>query len=529
MEGKDGKAKPEIEKPSLCENCEKREPVRLMTSPTFVGKAGLPVAVWLCEACAVMVPKPASKKKRPTRGRMSAGKYGSAVMAIAFRFGGFSARQLGELLLRENPGRFAKGEREGSTKRRAVKAAADALILLRRNGLMRSVGVWREHVYGERGGRIEEWYYLHGEGVLWGARTNGVVDGKEATVAYARHQLPRQAEHAAYRNDLYLRWLWDFEAKRRREVEAGTLEENAKHVVVSGVADFSGESWEGYPYPVGYLKTKKGKEVPKRGRTHEWLYPDGHPILKWADGLECAFEIEAERESWAAQAATKVDRFAAYWLRLYRQMEEEWREPKRRPIEEEIARVEARRKQLYEEGHKKGEIRSKTLSEGRLRELRAKLAEINASRPAFQGLPPEVLPVVFMHQSAVISEGVRTRLRDRQYAMPRLDEFRQYLTEAMRGWATVQLSEIDEKQKAAGRPTVEILPEHYVHYILDFLFVFTSWEQLRVGDEDDDEVGASLYPVYTPLGAMGRARSKTTTLRRTAEVRGSLDPSKFTE
>ncbi len=334
------------EKPERCESCGKREAHVLTTSPTHKSKAGLLIPIWLCAVCASLVPQPVVKpevkpKKKRRRGRLSAGKNGTVAMTFAYRLGGLTARQLGQLFLLDDKGMFSKSRvpREAA----AAKGAAEILARLRAEGLMKSVGIWRSHAVGERGGRIEEFYYLEGEGILWGAVGVGVVDAKGAQDAYKRHQLPRRAEHSAYRNDIFIRMLKDIGKSRR------LYEGNPSEVVVSKVEDFIGESWEQYPYAVARFVNKRGAEEPRRGRTWEWLYPDGHPRFVWEDKLECAYDVEAERESWAPQGANKVDRYAAWWLRLYRQLEKASTPPVVAELQAELDEMNAYRERTAQE------------------------------------------------------------------------------------------------------------------------------------------------------------------------------------
>ncbi len=480
-------------KPKVCGSCEERPPSVLTTLPGYVSKAGIPIPIWLCQVCVELIPenRVPRKKSKKRSGRLSAGKFGKAVMGLAYRYGGFTASQLGEMLLRQNPSRFARSRT--TPEKAAFASARDTLLLLRENRLMDSVGIWREHAVGERGGRIEEFYHLSPKGVYWGASENDVVDGTEAKEAYQRHQLPKEAEHAAYRNDIYLWMLRDFEVERRlHDDDEEMLARYASEVVVSTLKDFTGESDERYPYRVGALKNaggaSLGKEKPLRGRTSEWLYPDGHPRIVWADGFVGEFEVEAERESKAVKAARKVDRYGAYWLRLYKEMEEAWREPQLRPLEEELAGVEAKRKQLVRDGYSLEKLKkSSEHGVGVLRKLRQEIEKVNASHPEFLGLPEMVAPVVFIHQTKQRSENTRQKLRDREYPMPRYDEFLTYMAARMKGWARDTLLAGNKKRIAAGAEPVSVDFGAYATTFLDTLFIFTSWEELREVDEESEE------------------------------------------
>lgn len=98
----------ETKPPEVCANCERQPPDKVVVSP-MPGRSGGAKLEWWCVWCrevrehqewsvarkaAAEEAKLARKKKRPTNGRVSAGRYGDAVMALAYRIGGFSARQL---------------------------------------------------------------------------------------------------------------------------------------------------------------------------------------------------------------------------------------------------------------------------------------------------------------------------------------------------------------------------------------------------------------------------------------------------
>ncbi len=571
----------ETKPPELCKNCGEHPPVGVVVSPT-PGEEGAPRAVWMCGWCKGLLAEAAAererlaaakataekrKRKRATRGRMSAGKHGAAIMALAFRFGGFSARQLAGFLLLQDPERFGGQWLAGEARARAElvaelgsleeledeerreayreverrgdeaafgaarQAAADALSSLRKNKLMLPVGVWRAHVYGERGGRPEEFYYLSEQGRLWGAGPNGVADEDEARVAYSFHQLPKEAEHAAYRNDIYLRMFKDFEFRRRLSEGSGAPVDQAS-VVVSGIEDFNGESWEGFPYQVGRFQPRKGKAKPRRGREYEWLYPDGHPLLRWADELAVAFDLEAERTSGARKGAEKVDRYGAYWSRLYKLLEEEAHAPALRPLEEEASDIEERRAKLLATARDEAVDESARKAAGReladerspvalkkLLALREEIAGVKASPPPFLGLPEGVSPVLFVHQTEMRSKGVRQAIRDRQYPTPRYDEFVEHIVRAREA----QLAAVNEQRREAGAP--EIPFDEFaanVRRSMDSLFVFTSWEELRDGVDPESEEGGTLYAFYKSLAITDEA--KATTLRLTAERRERMRP-----
>ncbi len=546
----------------MCGSCEARPPSVLTTLPGYVSKAGIPIPIWLCSVCLELIPEPlAAPRKKPRKrvGRVSAGRYGKAVMGLAYRFGGFTASQLGEMLLRENPSRFARSK--ATPERAAFASARDTLLLLRENRLMDSVGVWREHAVGERGGRIEEFYYLSPKGVQWGASQNDVVDSTEAKEAYERHQLPKEAEHAAYRNDIYLWMLRDFELERSLHDDEEMRKRYASEVVVSNLADFSGESDEQYPYIVGAFKNRRASPgTALRGRTVERLFPDGRARVIWADEFEGEFDFEAERESKARKAAGKVDRYGAYWLRLYREMEDEAHAPRVRPLEEQAARIEEERARLKPlqtgEGVPK-EIRRRAITRltgenpdtgkqeevellvgeepditvARLEELRKEIAAIKKTPLPFMGLPEEVVPVVFVHQSKQRSENTRQKLRDREYPMPRFEEFITYMRERMIGWARERIFEINQKRIAAGEEPVRFDFGGYAATYLDKLLVFTSWEELRqeaesqLDGEDSPELhtGSTLWPIYTPLHSESSAGR--VSLREASSFREKLRPS----
>ncbi len=557
------KVEKETKPPEACSNCGEHPPVGVVVSPV-VGRLGVPRAVWVCSFCrsflevekerreqeeataAEAEARKRRRKKKPTAGRLGKGLYGAGVMSLAYKFGGFTSRQLGEFLLLEDPRRFA-GSRT-TPERAAVKSAGESLSLLRRNGLMKSVGIRRVHVFGERRGKDEEFYHLHGEGIRWGAEQNGVMDRTEAHTSYKRHLIPFRAEHSAYRNDIYLQMLRDFQKGREFEEGQGTLAENAHRVVVSGVEDFIGESYADYPHAVARLEVKKAskKNVPRPGRTWETLTPDGRPRVVWADELACSFDVEAERESGISEAANKVDRFCGYWLRLYKIHEDEWREPQIRAVEEQIAELDERREEIevdlgnikYEEEvqarHGRGldegmknwraelekEKKSEHLSLSRRKHLERQLVLIRKSRPVFWGLPSEVAPVLFIHQTKARSEGARKALRDGEYPMPRYNELRAHLLPVMREWEAAKVYELNAERRAAGMPEAQLPQDTWSTSTLNALFLFTSWEELK--QRVDQPFGGTLKPLWREIGAVDIRGGMT--LRKAAEHRKDLRP-----
>lgn len=534
--------------------------------------------IWLCRVCESLVPRPkpeAKPKKKTDRRRRSAGRYGEAVMALAFRYGGFTAGQLGQLMLLENPGRFEAQRERGEEKAReaikarqavgsidelrkpsgeaayyealedidtagkaaagtaAFKAAADTLRQLKRYKYMLSAGVWRRHAVGERGGRPEEFYYLDETGVLIGARKNGVVDAGDALTAYAQHQLPLRPEHSAYRNDIFIRMLQDFELRRQEE------REDPSDTVVSGVKEMHGESWQGYPYKVGKLPEREWSTRRRRKRENELLYPDGHPELKWADGLAVGFDLEAERESWATEGANKVDRYGAFWLRIFKEAVEVAVSPDLAPLQEELAWILERRKHLTaihtnkeeprerrEEAIAELEGENERASDKNLKAHMEMIEAVKANPPRGMVFPAEVSPVVFVHQTRVWSEGVRKKLRAREYPMGRYDELVDYVIGI---WELDRLV-INNELRVSGR--AEISPEEFsalVRRTIDSLFIFTSWEELQRGaNENLDEGGTLATPGFFRSLAHPDDGTVTTTLRATAELRANyLHPEKM--
>ncbi len=569
------------DKPERCESCGKREPEVLTTTPTHKSRAGLPLPIWLCAVCEALVPRPkpqAKPKKKTDRRRRSAGRYGEAVMALAYKYGGFTAEQLGQLMLLENPERFEAQRKRGEEKVRkeikareaspvesieelgtssegesayyaavedidsagkaaagtaAFKAAADTLRQLKKNKYMLSIGVWRRHAVGERGGRPEEFYYLDEPGVLLGARKNGVVDAVDAKTAYAQHQLPLRPEHSAYRNDIFIRMLQDFDLRRIEERGDPT------DTVESGVADFWGESWKGHPYKVGKLPEREWSTKRRRKRENELLYPDGHPALKWADGLTVGFDFESERESWATEGANKVDRYGAFWLRIFKEAVEVAVSPDLEPLEKELAWIRERRKHLTaihtnkeeprarrEEAIDELEGENERASDKNLKAHEEMIEAVKANPPRGMAFPAEVSPVIFVHQTRVWSEGVRKKLRAREYPMGRYDELVDYV---------IGIWELDRRvinRELRGSSRAEISQEVFaaeVRRTIDSLFIFTSWEELRRGAKDAlDEGGTLATPGIFRSLAHPDDGTVTTTLRGTAELRANyLHPEKM--
>ncbi len=345
--------------------------------------------------------------------------------------------------------------------------------------------------------------------------------------------MPLRPEHSAYRNDIFIRMLQDFELRRQEE------REDPSDTVVSGVKEMHGESWQGYPYKVGKLPEREWSTRRRRKRENELLYPDGHPELKWADGLAVGFDLEAERESWATEGANKVDRYGAFWLRIFKEAVEVAVSPDLAPLQEELAWILERRKHLTaihtnkeeprerrEEAIAELEGENERASDKNLKAHMEMIEAVKANPPRGMVFPAEVSPVVFVHQTRVWSEGVRKKLRAREYPMGRYDELVDYVIGI---WELDRLV-INNELRVSGR--AEISPEEFsalVRRTIDSLFIFTSWEELQRGaNENLDEGGTLATPGFFRSLAHPDDGTVTTTLRATAELRANyLHPEKM--
>lgn len=505
-----------IQKPELCENCSVREPEELMNAGSKMGAAGIPVAVWLCSECVAAIPTPSKPKRRKTTRRTPIGRYGKDLMRIMYRVGGGTAKQLGAFLSRERPEVF--GTRKDPLAS-AIKVAQEELPSLRKAGLLKSLGVWREHAVGQRTtGRPEEFYFLVGEGIAWGGSQNGVTDRAEAAESYKFHQLPLRPEHAAYRNDIYLRLLEDSEHKNDVELDVG---------------DLWGESWSDYPYAVGkYAEPTEGSEMTAkkaRRRRFEWLYPDGRLALTFEGVLVSGFDVEAERESGAREAARKMDRYAGYWSRLYEAREKAGQAPRRRQIAKRLKEIETRLRSTKLDGMKKLGIANERTA---LQEEIAAL-DVEFEHQGYLGLPEGVRPVLIVHRTFEESETVFRLIQKGNHKSPRLDDLNEYLSNKAGEQAVRNLRE-KYLQENRGEPSEETLQKvrRAAADKVDIrrMFAFTSFEYLRPQEKrekdlvsDEEYVTTTRFSFERICRTLHAGVDEEVSLRSIAEQRQGMD------
>ncbi len=201
-------------KPSLCENCEVRQPTNLVRAGTKLGKAGLPLAVWLCSACTPAEPSPAelpkagSLPKRPrrkTRNRRATTDFHERVEEILYRQAGATASQVARWLVLMT----ADFDGRPDPYRSALEAAYRTLRAMREAGVAEAIAIRRSWLGKKSGvagsGRREDFYRLKkdGDGVVEGG-VLADVEGVLAKKGYARPWFGGGTEHAAHRNDAML-------------------------------------------------------------------------------------------------------------------------------------------------------------------------------------------------------------------------------------------------------------------------------------------------------------------------------------
>lgn len=483
-----------IQKPELCENCAVREPEELVAAGSKMGAAGIPVAVWLCSECVAAIPAPSKPKRRKTTRRTPIGRYGKDLMRIMYRVGGGTANQLGAFLSRERPEVF--GSRKDPLAS-SIKVAQEELPSLRKAGLLKSLGVWREHAVGPRTtGRPEELYYLVGEGIAWGGSQNGVTDRAEAVESYKYHQLPLRPEHAAYRNDIYLRMLEDSEHANDVEMRVG---------------DLWGESFSDYPYPVGrYAEPSEGSEMTAkraRRRRFEWLYPDGRVGITFDGVLVSGFDVEAERESGAREAARKMDRYAGYWARLYEAREKEGQAPRRRQIAKRLKEIETR----LSSTKLGGMIRLGLADERTAHEEEIAALDVEFDAQGYLGLPEGMRPVLIVHRTFEESERAFRLLQEGNHKSPRLDDLNKYLAKEAGEQAVRNLRKkhLRENREEPSEETLQEVRKAAADQVdIRRLFAFTSFSYLRPQEKrEKDLVSDEEYVTTTRFSFLNICRT----------------------
>ncbi len=254
-------------KPTLCENCEQREPALLVASPTKLGKAGLPLAVWVCRACA---PK---RARRKTKHRRATTDYHEKVEEILYRQAGATASQVARWLVLMTDDFDGRPDPCGS----ALEAAYRALRTMREAGVAEAIAIRRKWLGKKSGvagsGRREDFYRLNkdGDGVVEGGVLAN-VDGNAAKKGYARPWFGGAIEHAAHRCDVMLLFA--------EQASAWGVE----------LDPFSayGETHPGFPL-IGYELPRvdaAGVEKPARenaSHTYERVVPDGAFVAVFSD------------------------------------------------------------------------------------------------------------------------------------------------------------------------------------------------------------------------------------------------------
>ncbi|MDP9485705.1 MAG: hypothetical protein M3Q49_07965 [Actinomycetota bacterium] len=385
------------------------------------------------------------KPPRRERDRIEYSRFREDALEFAYRFGGYTARQLSELLELRYPDELGS-KNPGAKVSPALRAAYRAIESMKRSKLVQKVAVRRGHLAGSEGKVTpEDFVYLSsadsGRARMWAGALCGVEKAQSAREDYRRHQLPKRPEHASWRLDLILLML---RAAREGGVEA-PLEEAF------------GESYPGYPY---WLKKpnidKAGEVLPERRNARAYydpVIPDGSVSLYGA-----RFDVEVERWTRTGTAGgkgkgvvPKVERHAAYWLRRYERAEEalvrEW-------------------------------SASMRAAHGKERPRKTELDAYRASL-GWLGLPGEVAPLVIVMRTEAAADGMRSRVRKAygEGRMPRLAALQAKLGEhgvdvgrlvLYAGWDTLSRS-----AEPLGR---EYLPH--------------SWWELYEGDEEAREVDA---------------------------------------
>ncbi|MDP9438381.1 MAG: hypothetical protein M3P49_06525 [Actinomycetota bacterium] len=249
------------------------------------------------------------KPRRRERDRIEYSRYRDDALEFAYRFGGYTARQLSELLELRYPELEAKTEAKVSP---ALRASYRAIESMKRSRLFKKVAVRRGHLAGADG-RVtpEDFAYLSpaegGRAAVWAGSLCGVEKARDAREGYRRHQLPGRPEHASWRTDLILLLLWEACA-------AG---------VAAPLEEAFGESFPGYPYWIAKpALDKAGAPLPTRKNArayHDPAIPDASMVL-----YDVRFDLEVER--WTRTGAVgvrgkkgvvgKVERHASHWLGL---------------------------------------------------------------------------------------------------------------------------------------------------------------------------------------------------------------------
>ncbi|MDP9438019.1 MAG: hypothetical protein M3P49_04650, partial [Actinomycetota bacterium] len=144
------------------------------------------------------------KPRRRERDRIEYFRYRDDALEFAYRFGGYTARQLAALLELRYPDLAGDCEAKISP---ALRAAYRAIESMKRSKLVKKVAVSRGHLAGgEDGVTPEDFVYLSpadgARAAVWAGSLCRVEKARDAREGYRRHQLPRRPEHASWRTDL---------------------------------------------------------------------------------------------------------------------------------------------------------------------------------------------------------------------------------------------------------------------------------------------------------------------------------------
>ncbi|MDP9437381.1 MAG: hypothetical protein M3P49_01310, partial [Actinomycetota bacterium] len=157
------------------------------------------------------------KPRRRERDRIEYSHYRDDALEFAYRFGGYTARQLAELLELRYPDELEPKNAEAKVSP-ALRATYRVIESMKRSKLVKKVAVRRGHLVGAEG-RVspEDFVYLSpadgGRTAVWAGALCGVEKARDAREGYRRHQLPRRPEHASWRTDLILLLLRDARAR----------------------------------------------------------------------------------------------------------------------------------------------------------------------------------------------------------------------------------------------------------------------------------------------------------------------------
>lgn len=404
------------------------------------------------------------KPRRRERDRIEYSRYRDDALEFAYRFGGFTARQLSELLELRYPELVGDGESKTSP---SLRASYRAIESLKRSKLVKKVAVRRDHL-AEADARVtpEDFVYLSpaygSRAVVWAASLCGVEQADEARDGYKRHQLPRRPEHASWRTDLILLLL-------RAAGDAG---------VEAPVAEAFGESYPGYPYWIKKpLVDKAGEPLPERKNGRSYYDPAIPDASVEIYGTRYDLEVErwirtgyveTGRKKGKKGVVPKIERHAAYWLRLYK----------------------------LAEG-----LLVRTWIKQRAAELKAAKSERKVTKPevaayrdslGWLGLPEDVAPLVIVMRTEADADRMRARVRAAydEGRMPRLAELQRKLgPHGFDAGRLVLYAGWDTLSRSSAPLDREYLPH--------------SWREIDEGEEAPQDVDAvSLWDVAQEMASL---------------------------